>query len=73
MLISLEKSKGVQPEVHYNDKFDFKGKKKEIRTRGFVGTTSFCFICKENHFIQNCSQFLKLTVKMRYEKDWVYA
>lgn len=25
-------------------------------------------MCKQNHFIQNCSQFLKLTVKMRYEK-----
>lgn len=42
--------------------------KQQNESRSFLNTNTVCSFCKENHYIQDCSKFVQLTVKERNDQ-----
>lgn len=67
LLETLERRKGaeIQDKV---DSWKPRGNKHNSGSKGLVANEVKCCVCKGNHFISNCTEFLKLSLNDRVER-----
>lgn len=58
----VEKGNGKKLDMNYDNK------NKQKTQKSFVSTSPMCSFCKNNHYINNCPDFLKFNIRSRFEQ-----